>query len=72
MNNQEALDLLSDFVSTASAAVQSGVWAQAYLTEGGEPTWDAVKSVSRGAALLGSLASRVADLEDAYEDITPF
>lgn len=71
MTNQEALTLLDEFTETASRAVQAAVWARAFLQEGGEPTWDAVKCVSDTAAYLSSQAVRVAQLRDHYEEVIP-
>lgn len=70
--NEEALELLEEFATQAQTAVQTAVWAQAYLTEGGEATWDAVKSVATSAELLADIASRVRLLPECYDDITPF
>ena len=71
MTNSEALDLLSDFTDTASSAVQAAVWASAFVQEGGEPTWDAVKSISDIATTLMAQSARVANLRYVYEEITP-
>lgn len=72
MTNQEALDLLDDFATQAERAVRAAVWAQAFLVEGGEPTWDAVKDVSRAAAAISRNAVLVSELADEhFEDIIP-
>jgi len=71
MNNEDALIALENFIDTASNAVQIGVWAQAFLQEGGEPTWDAVKSVSDIAERMKEDAALVAQFRNIYEDILP-
>jgi hypothetical protein len=71
MTNQEALDLLSEFTETTSSAVQIAVWAGAFLQEGGEPTWDAVKSVSDIASTLMAQSAKIANLREIYDEITP-
>jgi hypothetical protein len=72
MTNEEARELLSDFAETASNAARIAVWAEAFLQEGGEPTWDAVKSVSDVADTLHSQATQVRKFRDQYEAIAPF
>jgi hypothetical protein len=71
VTNDQALELLDEYVEAAACAVLMGTWARAFLQEGGEPTWDATKDVSRSAAQLMLLAAQVAEFEDHYEEITP-
>jgi hypothetical protein len=69
--NAEAVELLDDFVAQASAAVQVGVWASAFLQHGGEATWDAIKDVSNAADTLTVLAGQVRKLRDHFDAIAP-
>jgi hypothetical protein len=70
-NNAEALEALDRYIEAAARAVLTGTWARAFLQEGGTPTWDAVKDVSRGADALRELAFDVSQLEIRYERVTP-
>lgn len=71
MTNEEAKEALEEYVEAAQSAVREAVWALAFLVEGGEPTWDAVKSVSRGAVALEKACAPVAELEEVFEEIIP-
>ena len=71
MTNKEAVEVLESFAESAGRAVRAATWAQAYLFEGGEATWDAVKSVSLAAELLSEQADRVVELRDRFEEILP-
>lgn len=70
--NEEALELLQEFAETASKSVMAAVWAEAFLTEGGVPTWDAVKSVATLANQLSIIADKVGTLDLVYDEISPF
>ena len=72
MDNEQAIRLVEDFTDAATDAVRCGVWTAAFLQEGGEPTWDAVKSVSGVAERLAELATKVAGLREEYDNIAPF
>lgn len=71
MTNQEAIQQLDELVEAAQAVVQAAVWASAFLTAGGEPTWDAVKSVSYAASTVYTKAIPVCDFDQQYEEIIP-
>ena len=71
MTNQEAIELLEALADAASFAVRHATWAQAFLVEGGEPTWDAIKDVSRTAAQLLHICRAVEDFEGIFEEIIP-
>jgi len=73
MTNQEAIELLEQFAETASTAVQTAVWASAFLTEGGEPTWDAIKSVALSAQLLAEQSKAIVRFteDEIFEQIIP-
>jgi len=71
MDNEQAIRLVEEFTDAAADAVRCGVWAEAFLQEGGVPTWDAVKSVAAVANRLGRIATKVAALEHRYEEISP-
>lgn len=74
MTNQEALDLLEEFTTEAETAIRAAVWARAFLIEGGEPTWDAVKSVAWSGQQIANVGDRVRRLahDDVFQSITPF
>jgi hypothetical protein len=71
MDNEQALELLDALVEAAIDTVQTGIWARAFLQEGGEPAWDATKSVSRSAKTLAALAAKAAELENQFDEIAP-
>jgi len=73
MTNQEAIELLQQFADTAGNAVQTATWASAFLTEGGEATWDAIKSVALSAQLLSEQAERIVSLteDEVFHQIIP-
>lgn len=71
MTNEDALTHLEELVREASLIVQQAVWAQAFLSYGGEATWDAVKDVSRAAGDLALTAQNVAKFEARFEEIIP-
>ena len=72
MDNEQAIELLDKFTETLSNAVRIAVWASAFLVAGGEPTWDAVKSLSGVAESLAAQASQIVKFRDEFEDIAPF
>ena len=72
MDNESARELLYNFQEAAHRAIRAAVWAEAFLVEGGEATWDAVKSASDTAVTVQHFASQVEKLLDQYDDITPF
>lgn len=71
MNNAQAIEALTEFTELAQRAVTTSVWATAFLLEGGEPTWDAVKDVANAARALKKQAIVVGNLDLRYQDITP-
>jgi hypothetical protein len=71
LTNQEAIVLLTELVERAEVAIKTAVWAEAFLSFGGEATWDAIKSVSDAADAIRSPASAVATFRDRYEEIAP-
>lgn len=73
MTNEEALDLLDTFVQEAQQAVVNAVWARAFLIEGGEPAWDAMKSVAYSGQTLTYTGARIATLadDDVFQAILP-
>lgn len=72
MDNDQARKALDDAIDLAMRFVPVGTWADAFLTHGGEATWDAVKDASRLAKQLREALADVAELEDQFENITPF
>ena len=72
MNNAQARELLEVFAESLANGVRITTWAEAFVQEGGEPTWDAVKSVSDYAVTVQHLAAQVEKLRDQFEDITPW
>jgi len=71
MTNEEAIAAVDEMVEAAVAAVRAGVWASAFITFGGEATWDAVKGVSWAAEQLAEKAAPVVQLREVYEEILP-
>lgn len=71
MTNAEAIVLLDELIEQAYKTIRGAAWTQALLVVGGEPTWDAVKSVSRGAAEIALTAEKVAEFETRFEEILP-
>lgn len=71
MTNESARELLAEFAEATSSAARVATWAEAFLLEGGEPTWDAVKSVSSVAERLVVLSQKVSELATRYEEVTP-
>lgn len=71
MTNEEALDVLAEVVLLSQQAVTAGTWAEAFLTFGGEATWDAVKSISRICSSLSEWAEAASLLEEEFDNIIP-
>jgi len=70
-DNEKAIELLEHFAEMCAGGVISATWAHAFLQEGGESTWDAIKTVSYGAEELSRVAAEVAQLRDRFDSIIP-